>query len=94
MIQLIIIELKVSDYFQLEISTYKTSKFETPSSISLNTTRRRFCPKSLKKKKKISFIHLAKGDILILSSPYFLSISSAIFHLSTFKSCGEHIGRK
>ena len=94
MIQLIIIELKVSDYFQLEISTYKTSKFETPSSISLNTTRRRFCPKSLKKKKTISFIHLAKGDILILSSPYFPSISSAIFHLSTFKSCGEHIGRK
>ena len=52
MIQLIIIELKVSDYFQLEISTYKTSKFETPSSISLNTTRRRFRPKSLKKKKQ------------------------------------------
>ena len=78
MIQLIIIELKVSDYFQLEISTYKTSKFETPSSISLNTTRRRFCPKSLKK--KINFFYsLNKRYILIL--PFSYSLSKVLFSI-------------
>lgn len=51
--QLIIINVKIQkslliEIFDFEMRTYKTSKCDSPSSISLITLRRRFLPKSLK----------------------------------------------